>query len=98
MIIRQGEIGNITTLLEKLSPVSLQDSYVVIAGSSDMYNTVIKCMYDLNIPDEHLIVNLQQRIKCGVGKCTECSINGIEVCLKGPVFYYHEIRDLKEIN
>ncbi len=35
-------------------------------------------------------------MKCGVGKCGHCQMNGIYVCQKGPVFSYTEIKGLRE--
>jgi NAD(P)H-flavin reductase len=48
------------------------------------------------IPDDQIIVSLERRMKCGVGKCGHCQINDLYVCQEGPVFRYARIRDLKE--
>jgi len=39
---------------------------------------------------------LERRMKCGVGKCGHCQINGVYVCQEGPVFTYAEIMKLRE--
>ena len=46
--------------------------------------------------DVDILVDLERRMKCGVGKCGHCQINNIYVCQEGPVFNYGKIRDLKE--
>ncbi|MBI5968510.1 MAG: oxidoreductase, partial [Deltaproteobacteria bacterium] len=48
------------------------------------------------IPDDQIIVSLERRMKCGVGKCGHCQINHVYVCQDGPVFRYAKIKDLKE--
>jgi NAD(P)H-flavin reductase len=35
-------------------------------------------------------------MKCGVGKCGHCQMNGVYVCQKGPVFRYKDILDMQE--
>lgn len=53
---------------------------------------------DLDIHVHHLtvIVSLERRMKCGVGKCGHCQMNHIYVCQDGPVFNYAEIKGLEE--
>jgi NAD(P)H-flavin reductase len=31
-------------------------------------------------------------MKCGIGKCGHCQINGLNACVEGPVFKYHDIQ------
>ncbi|MCX6667635.1 MAG: oxidoreductase, partial [Euryarchaeota archaeon] len=61
-----------------------------------MYKFVIKCLQTFGIPDENILVSLERRMKCGVGKCGHCQINGVYVCKEGPVFNYKEIKALPE--
>jgi hypothetical protein len=35
-------------------------------------------------------------MKCGVGKCGHCQINGSYVCQDGPVYHYPDIKALRE--
>jgi hypothetical protein len=49
-----------------------------------------------NIPDSQIYMSLERRMKCGVGKCGHCQINGKYCCQDGPVFVYTDIQDLKE--
>ena len=41
--------------------------------------------------DESIFVSLERRMKCGVGKCGHCQINGLYACLDGPVFNYADL-------
>ena len=47
-------------------------------------------------PDDQILVSLERRMKCGVGKCGHCQINDVYVCQEGPVFNYARIKQLKE--
>ena len=56
-----------------------------------MYRFVIKEAMDKGIDVKNIYVSLERRMKCGVGKCGHCQINGVYCCQDGPVFRYSEI-------
>ncbi|MEA3559000.1 MAG: 4Fe-4S dicluster domain-containing protein, partial [Candidatus Thermoplasmatota archaeon] len=90
-----GNVGVITTLIPQVEfdPVN---TIGIIVGPPVMYKFVIREFKKREIPDENIIVSLERRMKCGVGKCGHCQINGIYVCLEGPVFKYKDIKDVPE--
>ncbi len=93
-----GCTGLITTLYPKirLDRYASLNTIAVVIGPPVMYKFVIKCLQTLGIPDENIYVSLERRMKCGVGKCGHCQINGVYVCKEGPVFNYNEIKHLPE--
>ena len=93
-----GSVGLVTTLFPKLKVdrLNLKETIAVVIGPPVMYKFVIKCLQTLGIPDDNILVSLERRMKCGVGKCGHCQINGVYVCKEGPVFNYNEIKDLPE--
>ena len=91
-----GNVGVITTLLPKLENVDPKETYAIIVGPPVMYKYVIMNLKDMDFADDHIIVSLERRMKCGVGKCGHCQMDNIYVCQDGPVFYYNEIKHLKE--
>jgi NAD(P)H-flavin reductase len=40
---------------------------------------------------------LERRMKCGVGKCGHCQMEGIYVCQEGPVFNYADVANNEEV-
>jgi len=90
----KGNVGVITTLFSKTS-IS-KDTRVIICGPPVMYKFVIKELKKLSIPDSHIYVDLERRMKCGVGKCGHCQINDLYVCTDGPVFKFASIKNLEE--
>ena len=50
----------------------------------------------LQVPNQNIFVSLERRMKCGVGKCGHCQINGLYVCQDRPVFRYKELFYLQE--
>jgi NAD(P)H-flavin reductase len=91
-----GNVGVITTLLPKLQDVAPKETYAIIVGPPVMYKYVIMNLHDMDFADNHIIVSLERRMKCGVGKCGHCQMDNIYVCQDGPVFHYDDIKHLKE--
>ena len=48
------------------------------------------------LADEQIVLSLERRKKCGVGKCGHCQINDIYCCRQGPVFRLDQLADLRE--
>ena len=90
----QGNVGLITTLIPgvDLNPTR---TYAVVVGPPIMYKFVIVKLLEKNIPAHQIVVDLERRMKCGLGKCGHCQIEGVYVCQKGPVFSYDELREFK---
>jgi len=91
----QGNVGVITTLFRKMA-IDPKKTVAVIVGPPIMYRFAILEAQAKGIPDDQLIVSLERRMKCGVGKCGHCQINNLYVCQEGPVFNYAKIKDVKE--
>ncbi|MFH1262939.1 MAG: FAD/NAD(P)-binding protein [Pseudomonadota bacterium] len=91
----KGNVGVITTLFRKTKVDP--DSRVVICGPPIMYKFVIKELDAIGIPRNHVYVDLERRMKCGIGKCGHCQINDKYCCLDGPVFSFDEIEGLEEV-
>ena len=89
-----GNVGVITTLFPKveLSP----ETRAVICGPPIFYRFVIRELDLIGIPRDNVFVDLERRMKCGVGKCGHCQINDKYVCVDGPVFAFSEIQGLEE--
>lgn len=93
----KGNVGVITTLLPRIeADIDPLETYVIIVGPPVMYKYVIMGLHDMEFADDHIIVSLERRMKCGVGKCGHCQMDNIYVCQDGPVFYYDDIKHLKE--
>ncbi len=91
----KGNTGVITTLIPPLE-IDVKNTYAVIVGPPIMYKFVILSLKSKNVKDDHIIMSLERRMKCGVGKCGHCQMDHLYVCQDGPVFNYAQIRDLRE--
>ena len=91
----KGEVALVPVLLEKAAPAAA-DNFAVICGPPIMFKFVIRELDKLNIPHRNIYVDLERRMKCGVGKCGHCQMNEIYVCKDGPVFNYSKIKGIPE--
>jgi NAD(P)H-flavin reductase len=48
------------------------------------------------LTSEHIFVDLERRMRCGVGKCGHCQINDVYCCQQGPVFRLADLERLPE--
>ena len=90
-----GNVGVITTLFPMADGIT-PDTHVIICGPPIMYKFVIAELDKVGIPRDNVYVDLERRMKCGVGKCGHCQINDKYVCLDGPVFKFSDIENLEE--
>ena len=88
-------LGVITTLFPQIE-VDAKNTIAVTCGPPIMYRFVLMEMLDKGIPESNVYLSLERRMKCGVGKCGHCQINGLYCCQEGPVFNYADIKDFEE--
>ena len=91
----KGHVGVITTLIPPLE-IDVKRTYALVVGPPIMYKFVILALAGKKLPDDHVILSLERRMKCGVGKCGHCQMDHFYVCQDGPVFNYARIKDLEE--
>ena len=91
----KGNVGVITTLIPRVQ-IDPKKTMAVVVGPPIMYRFVIGELKKRDLADENIIVSLERRMKCGVGKCGHCQINGVYVCQEGPVFTLAQLRGLRE--
>jgi sulfhydrogenase subunit gamma (sulfur reductase) len=88
--------GQVTRLFKHLADFDPQNTYVAVCGPPVMYKYVVDEILRLNIPKHQILMTLERRMKCGVGKCGHCIIGGyIYTCLDGPVFSYWDVIHMK---
>jgi NAD(P)H-flavin reductase len=91
----QGCQGVITTLIPKVN-FNPKETIAVIVGPPIMYKFVLIELAKSNVPNKNIYMSLERRMKCAVGKCGHCQMEGIYVCQQGPVFNYADIENNKE--
>jgi sulfhydrogenase subunit gamma (sulfur reductase) len=89
----KGKIGFVPTILEKISP-TCKDTVAIVCGPPIMIKFTFPVLEKLGFSDENIFTTLENRMKCGFGKCGRCNVGEIYVCKDGPVFTYKQLKAL----
>jgi sulfhydrogenase subunit gamma (sulfur reductase) len=91
----KGEIGFVPFVLEKLAPSSV-NTVAVLCGPPVMIKFTMPVLKKLGFQDKDIYTTLENRMKCGFGKCGRCNVGKVFVCKDGPVFSYEQILSMPE--
>jgi len=91
----KGEIGFVPSIVEKVSPQS-ENAVAIICGPPIMIKYTFPVMMKLGFIEENIITTLENRMKCGLGKCGRCNIGNVYVCKDGPVFTYKQLKEMPD--
>jgi NAD(P)H-flavin reductase len=91
----KGEIGFVPSILEKIAPSS-QDTIAIVCGPPIMIKFTFPVLYKLGFTDENIFTTLENRMKCGFGKCGRCNVGEVYVCKDGPVFTGKQLNELPD--
>jgi NAD(P)H-flavin reductase len=86
----KGNVGVVTTLIPKIES-KLESAVITVCGPPVMYKFVLMSLWEYDVQRENIFLNLERKMKCGVGKCGHCQINNFYVCIDGPVFRYSDL-------
>jgi len=89
--------GLVTSLFKEIGEIKEENTYGCICGPPIMYKFVLEELVKLKIPKHQILMTLERRMKCGIGKCGHCAIEGIYTCMDGPVFSYWDVLHMKEL-
>ncbi|MBS4014858.1 MAG: FAD/NAD(P)-binding protein [Candidatus Latescibacteria bacterium] len=91
------QVGLVTALFKNLKDIDPQNTYATVCGPPVMYKFVIDEIIKLGIPKHQILMTLERRMHCGVGKCGHCVIGSIYTCMDGPVFSYWDVMHMKDL-
>jgi NAD(P)H-flavin reductase len=91
----KGEIGFVPTIVEKAAPSS-KDAIAIVCGPPVMIKYTLPVLAKLGFQDENIFTTLENRMKCGFGKCGRCNVGKYYVCKDGPVFTAAQLKDLPD--
>ncbi|MCC7201599.1 MAG: FAD/NAD(P)-binding protein [Nitrospirae bacterium] len=88
-------VGVITGLF-KYVDVDPLNTIAAVVGPPVMYRFVVAELLAKGIFEGNIFMSFERRMRCGIGKCGHCQINGIYLCQNGPVMSYRDARKLQE--
>jgi NAD(P)H-flavin reductase len=86
-----GKVGFVPTVLEDLAPSS-ENCIALVCGPPIMIKFTLPVLEKLGFGDEEIYTTLENRMKCGLGKCGRCNVGNIYVCKDGPVFTAKQVK------
>lgn len=89
--------GFVTSLFDRIENIKATNTYACVCGPPVMYKSVLEKLIELNIPKHQILMTLERRMKCGIGKCGHCVIEDIYTCMDGPIFTYWDVLHMKEL-
>ncbi len=81
----KGEVGFVPSIVEKHAP-AVENTIAIVCGPPIMIKNTFPVLKKLGFTDENIFTTLENRMKCGFGKCGRCNVGKTYVCKDGPVF------------
>jgi NAD(P)H-flavin reductase len=89
----KGETGFVPHVLERLAPPS-EDSIALVCGPPIMIKLTLPVLARLGFGKDAIYTTLENRMKCGLGKCGRCNTGRSYVCKDGPVYTLAQLERL----
>lgn len=68
----------------------------ITCGPPIMIKFVIRALKDLHFEDDKIYTTVENKMKCGIGKCGRCNIGPHYVCKDGPVYSWAKLKNLPQ--
>jgi anaerobic sulfite reductase subunit B len=88
----EGHIGLVTDLLQQ--DLITEKTKVLLCGPPMMIRFVISLLCEMGISSDSIYTTLERHMKCGIGICGHCHLDGKLVCKDGPVFSLHQLQSM----
>ena len=92
-----GRVALVPDVVTDLNPPS-QNTVAIICGPPIMIRFTLERLKKLGFENHQIVTTLENKMKCGLGKCARCNVGDKYVCKDGPVFTFEQIsRMLEEV-
>jgi NAD(P)H-flavin reductase len=88
-----GRVGLVPSVVKQIGP-SADNAIALVCGPPIMIKFTIPVLLELGYAKEDIVLSLENRMKCGIGKCGRCNVGAKYVCLDGPVFTWAQLERL----
>jgi NAD(P)H-flavin reductase len=89
----KGEVGLIPAVLER-AQIPAENSVALVIGPPIMIKFTLPVLDKMGLGEGDIYTSLENRMKCGVGKCGRCNAGPVYVCKEGPVFTMRQLRSM----
>jgi NAD(P)H-flavin reductase len=85
--------GFVPTVLGEVAPKP-DNTIALVCGPPIMIKFTFPVLDKLGFVDEQIYTTLENRMKCGLGKCGRCNVGEVYICKEGPVFRADKLKEL----
>jgi sulfhydrogenase subunit gamma (sulfur reductase) len=90
-----GRVGFVPTILEEAAPAA-DNTIALVCGPPIMIKFTLPVLEKLGFSDGQIYTTLENRMKCGLGKCGRCNVGNVYVCKDGPVFTAGQVKAMSQ--
>jgi sulfhydrogenase subunit gamma (sulfur reductase) len=88
-----GKVGFVPPIVEQLGP-SPANTVALVCGPPIMIKLTLPVLAKLGFTPGSIFTTLENRMKCGLGKCGRCNTGSSYVCKDGPVYTLDQLNHL----
>ncbi len=88
-----GKVGFVPPVVEQLG-LSAENTVAIVCGPPIMIKLTLPVFEKLGFSPEAIYTTLENRMKCGLGKCGRCNTGTSYVCKDGPVYTLAQLNQL----
>ena len=89
----KGEIGFVPTVFDRAN-VPAENAVALVIGPPVMIKFTLPILDRMGLAPGDVYTSLENRMKCGLGKCGRCNAGPVYVCKEGPVFTLEQLKAL----
>lgn len=92
----KNHVGLLPTMFDHAA-IDPATTFAAVCGPPIVYRFVLERLLALGFAKDRILMSLERRMKCGVGKCGHCSVGYKYTCVHGPIFTYWDAINLPEM-
>jgi sulfhydrogenase subunit gamma (sulfur reductase) len=89
----KGEVGFVPTVFDRAN-VPARNAVALVIGPPVMIKFTLPILDRMGLAPGDVYTSLENRMKCGLGKCGRCNAGPVYVCKEGPVFTLEQLKGL----
>ncbi|GFO64154.1 FAD/NAD(P)-binding protein [Geomonas paludis] len=72
------------------------NTYAAVCGPPPLYRCLVADLERAGVAAQRILLSLERRMRCGVGRCCHCAIGQKLCCVDGPVFRASDLKGIPE--
>lgn len=71
-------------------------AYAAVCGPPPLYRCLVADLERAGVTAQRILLSLERRMRCGVGRCCHCAVGQKLCCVDGPVFRASDLKGIPE--